>query len=586
MMSSTTSSSSIDRESCLLTVNYAWYHVVGCTVQMLLLATNGHPQFFREAHNFGLFAMVMDYGVMYLVRQTRTLKVVRDTGIEVGDVDDLSGMARFWFFWWFDYWGAVALMVMARHVMVLVNANNRNDVTPPRRVSLLVVVFHATMWWTAPVYSDTLLQHFDDRQLLLERVSNKTTYVVLLILFSCLLRVHQLVSLRHYMAVLLAGVSCGLVHHVALWYHGMRGYDSVGQLLLTLCTEWPALLCAEDYIRNSQTMQKYSKVLHNSMILLLIAMMVPHMPSDEQLAEYLITLIPGHMMQSVGTWFLRLKTCLTLPPSLQFLVNNKSSLDCGLSDNEIWLISTTSKSGAVLSAKLLLDMATLCGYCIASGQRDRAGIPGVVHAPSYRGGQLLHAADMVEEWPHYTRGKTYQCISMTRDPLSRLRSFYTYARSGGEHWVRYETNLMHVLRSNNNTLNESIQHFWQRAGRDYLSQSHASFRADLVERNCVEIRFEDLMRNFEQTLLQMLRVFGVSSPGVVEPLVERMLRHDRRHVQAELLAKDPHASSNKYSKEMLEQVERIMLQENGEIAAMIQEQRSEMMRWRQLQEEK
>lgn len=87
-------------EDCVLTLNYAWYHAIGCAVLLLYLYVAGQTQHFEAGHNFGLFAMLADYGVMYLVKGTRTLAVV-SSGEE--DVDDLYGIGTFLFFGWFDY---------------------------------------------------------------------------------------------------------------------------------------------------------------------------------------------------------------------------------------------------------------------------------------------------------------------------------------------------------------------------------------------------------------------------------------------------------------------------------------------------
>lgn len=145
--------------------------------------------------------------------------------------------------------------------------------------------------------------------------------------------------------------------------------------------------------------------------------------------------------------------------------------------------------------------------------------------------------------------------------------------------MRVATNFTKTVRQAP-TLEESIQLFWDRAGKEYLQSSHAMFQTDLTTgRQCTEVRFDDLMADFQGTLQQIVSIFGVSEEAI-EPLVQRMMRHDRSATRAELLAKDPHASSSKFTKEFLKQVDTIMEKKNVEIANMIQTQRQEMMEWR------
>ena len=109
------------------------------------------------------------------------------------------------------------------------------------------------------------------------------------------------------------------------------------------------------------------------------------------------------------------------------------------------VLAASAKGGALLSAKIAAEVGSACGVCVASGERSRSGIPGPVEdLPSYDG-QLLHAIVNMRTWPAYAEqqrlrlggeGETL-CVTILRDPLSRLQSLYGYARSGGEHWFRF-----------------------------------------------------------------------------------------------------------------------------------------------------
>jgi hypothetical protein len=207
------------------------------------------------------------------------------------------------------------------------------------------------------------------------------------------------------------------------------------------------------------------------------------------------------------------------------------------------------------------------------GTRESAGIPGQgAKIPTFKG-KLLHALMDMDDWPKYveTHSSTNisRCVSMTWDQLNRLRSFYPYSRSDGEHWVRYETDIMESLRNNNNnnnnnTLKESVPLFWDRIGKKNLLSSHESYLKD-EQRGCCEIKFEDLVaKEYEMTIRQILQVFGIPSFSSTEDRPFKILqRHDRSNIttrkEEHWSAKDMHVSSKNFRREMLQEVERIFL---------------------------
>jgi hypothetical protein len=91
-------------------------------------------------------------------------------------------------------------------------------------------------------------------------------------------------------------------------------------------------------------------------------------------------------------------------------------------------VATPAKSGALLSAKLLLDIGAACrDSCVASGERSHAGIPGPVETPPSYDGDIVHAIINMRGWPSYAaqRGDgSYKCVSIVREPLARLKSLY------------------------------------------------------------------------------------------------------------------------------------------------------------------
>ena len=345
-------------EDCVLTMNYAWYHKIGCASLLLYLYFVGQTQHFEAGHNFGIFGMLMDYGVMYLVNGTRTLSVLPYENGE--DTDDLYGIGTFLFFGWFDYLGGFALLVFARNISDVLSTGTAT------KTNAIVILQHALMWWTAPYFTvpnqfnnnaillpDIL--RMDDRTLVLSRSSPKSTYLVLFAVFTLLLWKKTDCTRRHYAAILASGLACGSLHHLALFFYGMRGYASPIALIATLATEWPALLCGEAYLRmtfgttndSQPNNMDYSKHFRYFLLTVLVAIMVANLPNDEQLTEFLISVIPGHHMQSFGMTMLWAKTCVDLPTFLK----PKEKLECITNENDddsIWVISTPAKSGAVL----------------------------------------------------------------------------------------------------------------------------------------------------------------------------------------------------------------------------------------------
>ena len=570
MMSKTT-------ESCLLSLDYAWFHTINCLLLIFVMYyTPTLRKHLSTAHTFGLFAMLSDYGLMYLVKGTRQLFVLRD-GNSV-DFDDLHGIGIFLFFLWFDYIGAVALIGWARTLAEAIREGGTNN----HQFSTIFVIFqHAIMWWTAPVLAPYL--GIDDRELILSRESPKATYLLMFCVFSVLLFRISKIKWREYLSILLSGLGCGSLHHAALFFHSMRGYKSSHTLLLTMCTEWPALMCLEGFFRTSGAKYISLPTARRTMVLFLVAMLIPHLPNDEQATEFLISSIPGHHMQSFGTHMLKLKTCV-FPKYIPTFGQNhlKCRGDSDSDSDQIWLITTPAKSGAVLSAKLLLDISSSCNLCLGSGTRDTAGIPGPgTHVPIYKG-QTVHAIMDMEEWPEYVTRHAgegnYKCVTMTRDPLSRLRSLYLYSRSGGEHWVRYETSIMRDLRSADSLLS-SLELFWNSYGKEYLLRSHDSYKLEST-RGCVAVPFESLSQNFTEGAGRILDAFGVL-PEARGELLQRLLRHDRSNPddeQKKLLEKDIHVSSKKFTREFIGEVEKTMMDDldGGRAGEIIRGMRKEM----------
>lgn len=216
--------------------------------------------------------------------------------------------------------------------------------------------------------------------------------------------------------------------------------------------------------------------------------------------------------------------------------------------------------------------------------------------PVYRG-QLLHAIVNMRTWPNYVKhmgydidtlvhprynnpqeltrqsSKQVRCVVLVRDPLSRLRSLYTYARSGGEHWFRYESGLMRELGNSSLTLQKSLELFWETFGKDYLIQSHEYTMMNIIL-GCQPVKMESFKASYNETITDVLRAYGVNSK-VFPELVHRLSSADHSQKTDNDLKRDAHYTSNKFSNEFVSEVkERLMLM--PEVQEMIAKQRLDL----------
>lgn len=238
-----------------------------------------------------------------------------------------------------------------------------------------------------------------------------------------------------------------------------------------------------------------------------------------------------------------------------------------------------------------LQIGTACGLCVASGE-----IPGPIEDLPIYPGQMLHAIVNMRTWPQYVEQMGYdmksllspassseaspsndkgivRCVVLTRDPLSRLRSLYTYARSGGEHWFRYESGYMQKLGDPSLTLQQSLDYFWNQFGKGYLEQSHEYIMMNLKV-GCIPIRMESFKSHYNDTTKELLEIYGVSST-VIPELIRRLSSADESIKSPEDLLRDAHFTSNKFSDGFVSEV-KVRLTRMPEVQEVVSVQRLEM----------
>jgi hypothetical protein len=291
-----------------------------------------------------------------------------------------------------------------------------------------------------------------------------------------------------------------------------------------------------------------------------------------------------------------------LRPAPLYCFSDDGSTD---SPRDLLVMAAAAKGGAVLSARIVAELGTSCGVCIASGERSAAGIPGPVEELPVYEGQLLHAIINMRPWPQYARRHGYtldsaaadamqlvgtrsdtepaavrnvtgagvRCVVILRDPASRLQSLYTYARSGGEHWFRYQSGIMAALASPNITLSESLSLFWNGFGRDYLMQSHEYLVYNL-KLGCKPVTMEAFKANYSEAVKQIMVHYNVRSE-VIPLLLSRLSGADLSRKTEEQKKADKHVTANKFSPALLAGVKEF-LHSDPEVSELVRQQRIEL----------
>lgn len=166
-------------------------------------------------------------------------------------------------------------------------------------------------------------------------------------------------------------------------------------------------------------------------------------------------------------------------------------------------------------------------------------------------------------------------MTLIRDPLSRLQSLYTYARSGGEHWFRHESNISRQLSDPTLTLDQSVLLFWTTFGQAYLIQSHEYMTMN-INLGCVPIKMEAFRTNFSEPVVQILRVFGVRE-GAMGQLLTRVADADLGGKTEAQRRRDAHVTGNKFSAGLVVDVRQALLHlEGGAAAVLMEQQRREL----------
>lgn len=486
------------------------------------------------------------------------------------------------------------------------------------RAHWLMFVAVPLWFWATPPLSRLDVLPIDNRLLLVERPSEKGKYWILMALFAVVMKTQLGMRFTGILRVLLSGVGCGMIHHAPLFFYGMRGYSSQRALVLTLCTEWPAIMtglfvitryCCGRAVSNQGVKEKqekkgYSK--RSAIALFAVVMAVacagPTKFSVRAIIYEIMPYIPAHHYQKLGQLYLRATTCL-LPQ------NWLSSLPCSVGPaSDLWVAAAAQKSAAVMTAMISLEIANACGKCVGIGQRPSGVWPNPIETPPEYPSELLLAIANMPDWPSYaaqlgapvaaqegyasysywsflglnadTKKRRSRCIVTVRDPVARLVSTFLYAKAGREPWFRehgIDRDINRLLSEGGkdpdgeDRVDNAVAFMLERFGFAYAKESHEYLLLN-VKLGCTVIKYEDLVQDFNGTISVWLDTWGISKDPKVR---DRLLDVTHTHSPSAQTTANHHATGRLHSKIFKASVEKALLS-NTTLATMVETQRGEL----------
>jgi hypothetical protein len=227
--------------------------------------------------------------------------------------------------------------------------------------------------------------------------------------------------------------------------------------------------------------------------------------------------------------------------------------------DDLWVVVATAKGGTVVAARTAVEMGRGCGLCVGYGHRPGGEWPPVVeYVPTFKSDVLLALANM-REWPKYAaeHGGRVRCVVLTRHPLKKFTSLYTYALAGGEYGLQKLSKEMKVLHSTN--VPQAVDHLFRSIGNKTLVDGLDYQQMSLARPDCIQIKYEDMEKDFDATMRLWTKQWGVKNPDVQQKVIALAGRHDLKKKSKEELAKEHHTSKKSISKAELAEVERIIM---------------------------
>ena len=177
----------------------------------------------------------------------------------------------------------------------------------------------------------------------------------------------------------------------------------------------------------------------------------------------------------------------------------------------------------------------------------------------------------MKRWHSYARTQSdrVRCIVVTRDPVDRLRSHYTYTMSDGDYDLRELGQEMKDALSTKSAL----RIMWNRMGRESMLRSH-EYLTSALSSGCEQIRFEGFREDFNNTISSIFRAWNVN-PDVKSDLMDIATNHDIGRLSHSELKANHHVSTKKFSQNSKHEIIKAIL-EDEEISKVMELQRREL----------
>lgn len=283
---------------------------------------------------------------------------------------------------------------------------------------------------------------------------------------------------------------------------------------------------------------------------------------DEKLFT-LLPYIPSEWFQEVGLTFTWLGTCVGLPWLRRLgLVEKLECFEPGEEEGALTVSVATNKGGAVLLARLTINMGALCNACVATGSRENGWWPPPRETlPSYDYARMVLAIANVHAWPEYlerprNKNKKVRCVVLTREPFSRIKSLYQYAYDGGEYGLALQSR---VLREFGRDFEAGFAWMYDSFGRETMEETHAVIYNATLRSDCLVMKFEDFNKDFDAGLERMMDAMRVvKSREVREKIAVLLRKHDVKRFTAEQRQHNAHVSGKAFTAAELDALKRVI----------------------------
>lgn len=298
---------------------------------------------------------------------------------------------------------------------------------------------------------------------------------------------------------------------------------------------------------------------------------------DDELMTWL-PYIPSEYFQAFGAMFVYYGTCVGVPTLRKLgIVENYSCFHKDDDENTFRVFIATNKGGAVLSARMTVNIGAICGKCVGATQRENGFWPPPQETlPNYKSDLLLGQAN-VQNWMEYVpAGKKISCIVMTRDPLDRFKSLYQYSFDAGEFGLKAHSWVLQKLYKHNFV--EGVNWMYHAIGKETMIDTHKFLMDSLRVKGCNQIKFEEFASNFEQSVNKTLDLWKIRSDdgGKVRNKILRVLdrldtgKHSEEKKQANM-----HISGKHFTKQDKKALHDAIIG-NKELNELINQQRKDL----------